>query len=189
MTGQLITLRLTDEQKSHICGVLSIGCDWHTAANFVDCSLADIRCAMRDDPEFAARVRRTEAGAEVACMRTIHEAAKDPKNWRTAVWWLERHAPERFARNAGIVTARQLKTFIALLADVLHGGEQTPLERREIIARLKTFAESVDRLLRHEQLCDDEALDFGETDLPADELPEIAAQLEASDDPNSANGD
>jgi len=177
MTGQLITLHLTDEQKSHICGVLSIGCDWHTAANFVGCSLADIRRAMRNDPDFAARLRRTEAGAEVAYMRTIHEAAKDPKNWRTAVWWLERHAPERFARNAGIVTVRQLKSFIALLADVLHGGEQTPLERREIIARLKTFAESVDYLLRHEQPCDDD-----ETEFPADGLPEITAEIATNDD-------
>jgi hypothetical protein len=159
MSHQLIPIELTAEQQAQIRGVLSVGCDWHTAANFVGCSLADIRRTMRRDPMFAADLRRAEAGVELSSMRTIRKAAEDPKNWRTAVWWLERHAPERFARNAGVVTARQLKSFIAILADVIHGGDQTPAERSQIIDRLVAFSDSVDQLLRDERLTEPDAAD------------------------------
>jgi hypothetical protein len=153
MTCNLIPIDLTGEQQAQVCGVLSVGCDWHTAANFAGCSLADIRRSMQNSPQFAARVQRAEAGVELSQMRVIQEAAKDPKNWRTAVWWLERHAPERFGpRSAGVVTARQLKAFIAILADVLNGGEQSPIDPTQIIARLKSFSGSVERLLRDERM-------------------------------------
>ena len=159
MSHQLTPTELTAEQQAKICGVLGVGCDWHTAANYAGCSFADIRHTMRHDPMFAADVRRIEAGVELSTMRTIQKAAEDPKNWRTAVWWLERHAPERFARNAGVVTARQLKAFIAILADVINGGDQNPHERSQIIARLKAFSESVDQLLRDERMTEPDALD------------------------------
>jgi hypothetical protein len=158
MTCNLIPLHLTDEQKGRICGVLSVGCDWTTAANLVGCSLSDIRRAVQLDIEFATSVRRSEAGAELSHMRTIQEAAKDAKNWRASVWWLERRAPDRFGpRRAGVVTARQLKAYIGILADVLAGQEQTGASRAEILGRLKTFAESVDQLLKNERMLDDES--------------------------------
>ena len=100
MTSELITPALTDEQKGQICGILSVGCDRETAANFVGCSLADIRRAMQHDRAFAANVRRTEAGVELSHMRTVQEAAKEAKNWRASVWWLERRSPERFGHAA-----------------------------------------------------------------------------------------
>jgi hypothetical protein len=159
MNHDLIPIDLSAEQQAQICGILSVGCDWHTAANFVGCSLADIRRTMRRDPAFAANLRRSEAGVELSSMRTIQKAAEDPKNWRTAVWWLERHAPERFARNAGVVTTRQLKAFIAILADVIHGGDPSSAERSQILQRLKAFSESVDRLLRDERMTEPDATD------------------------------
>jgi hypothetical protein len=61
------------------------------------------------------------------------------------------------------VTARQLKTYIAMLADVLNGGDQAPAERTAIITRLKAFAESVDRLLRDERMTDTESLEVVES--------------------------
>src|SRR4051812_28378597 len=105
MTGELVQTTLTDAQKGQICGILSVGCDRETAANFAGCTTADIGRTMRDDPAFAAHVHRTEAGCEMGHMRTVQEAAKDAKNWRASVWWMERHAPERFGpRGAGVVT-------------------------------------------------------------------------------------
>ena len=187
MTCNLIPIDLTDEQQAQICGVLSVGCDWHTAANFVGCSLADIRRSMRNDSRFAARVRRSEAGVELSHMRNIQEAAKDPKNWRTSVWWLERHAPERFGpRSAGVVTARQLKAFIAILADVLNGGEQSPIDRSQIIDRLKSFSESVDRLLRDERMQESESFDLVNLQQPESAV-EPEALPEDSDDWDDEN--
>jgi hypothetical protein len=158
MTCKLIPLHLTDEQQGRICGVLSVGCDWTTAARIAECSLADIRRAMRHDAEFAKSVRRSEAGAELSHMRTIQEAAKDAKNWRASVWWLERHAPERFgARRADAVTATQLKAYIGILADIVVGEERSGASRADILGRLKSFAESVDQLLKNQRMLEDEA--------------------------------
>jgi hypothetical protein len=158
MTCILIPLHLTDEQKGRICGVLSVGCDWTTASNIVGCSLADIRRAMQHDAEFATSVRRCEAGAELGHMRTVHEAAKDAKNWRASVWWLERRAPDRFGpRRAGVVTQRQLKAYIGILADVVAGEQRSGASRAEILGRLKAFAESVDQLLKNERMLEEEA--------------------------------
>lgn len=188
MTCNLIPIKLTDEQQSQICGVLSVGCDRQTAANIAGCSLADIRRAMKHDPQFAARVRRTEASVELSHMRTIQEAAKDPKNWRTSQWWLERHAPERFGpRSAGVVTARQLKAFIAILADVLNGGEQSPIDRSQIIDRLKSFSESVDQLLRDERMQEAESFDLVNlrSSEPAVEPEVLSEDVDDWDDENS----
>jgi hypothetical protein len=158
MTCNLIPLHLTDEQKGRICGVLSVGCDWTTGAHIVGCSLADIRRAMQHDPQFSTSVRRSEAHAELSHMRTIQEAAKDAKNWRASVWWLERRAPERFgSRKAGAVTARQLKAYIGVLADVLAGRDAVGGSREETLARLKAFAESVDQLLKNERMLEEDA--------------------------------
>jgi hypothetical protein len=75
-------IKLTPEQQGKIFGVLSIGCDRETAANVIGSTLADFGRAMRGDPEFAKSVRRTEAMAELGHMRSVHEASKDPRNWR-----------------------------------------------------------------------------------------------------------
>lgn len=155
MACDLIPTDLTDEQQAQVCGVLSVGCDWQTAAHLVGCSLADIRRAIQNNPKFAMSVQRAEAAVELSHMRIIQEAAKDPKNWRTSVWWLERHAPERFGpRSAGVVTTRQLKAFVAILADVLSDDGSGAIDRNQIVARLRAFSESVDRLLRDERMQD-----------------------------------
>jgi hypothetical protein len=153
MTCELVPIELTDEQKAQVYGILSVGCDRQTAANFVGCSLADIRRAMQRDPQFAVGVCRAEAGAELNHMRTIQQAAKDEKHWRASVWWLERRSPERFGpRGPRVVTARQLKAFIDVLADTLREEIRTTDDQQRVIARLKSLADSVDRMLRDSQL-------------------------------------
>lgn len=174
MTCNLIPVHLNSEQQGRVCGVLSMGCDWTTAANLVGCSLAAIRRSIESDAEFANDVRRAEAQAELGHMRTIHEAAKDAKNWRASVWWLERRAPERFgSRRAGVVTAKQLKAFIAVLADVLAGEEQVVASRADMLVRLQAFAESVDQLLKDERMSDEDAPDFLDRD---DELDDATLE-------------
>jgi hypothetical protein len=140
MTNALLTTGLTAEQKGQIYGILSVGCDRETAANFIGCSLADIVHAMRQDADFNTSVRRTEAAAELNHMRTVQNAAKDEKNWRAAVWWLERRSPERFgSRGAGTVTTRHLKAFLTLIGDCLNSDIHDPADRERVMARLKEF--------------------------------------------------
>jgi hypothetical protein len=153
MTCDLISTALTDEQKGQIYGILSVGCDRQTAANFVGCSLAAIRRAMQHDSAFAAEVCRAEAGAELSHMRTVQNAGKDEKNWRASVWWLERRAPERFGpRGPGVVTARQLKAFAEILADILQNDIADHDQRQHILGRLNAVVCSVDQIIRDAQL-------------------------------------
>src|SRR5690349_10747214 len=116
MTSDFKQLVLTTEQKNRIYGVLSVGCDRETAANYVGCSTTDLHRAMQQDAEFAAEVRRTEAGTELTHMQTVRRAVEEPKNWRASVWWLEMHAVNRFkARTIGEVTMRQVDEFVNVL--------------------------------------------------------------------------
>jgi hypothetical protein len=147
MTSHLVPLRLTPEQEGKVFGVLSVGCDRETAANIVGCTTSEIANAMRDSPEFAKSVRQTEAMVEMAHMRTVHEAAKDPKNWKASVWWLEVRSPERFvSRGADTVTSRQLKAFIQLLSHNLNEDIRNDEDRERILKRfeeIQNFADSI----------------------------------------------
>ena len=180
MSCTAATTLLTDEQKAQICGILSVGCDRQTAADYVGCTLADLRRELQRDPSFLADVCRAEAGIELSHMRAVQEAATEKKEWRAAVWWLERHAPERFARRAaGTLTARQLKAFVALVADALHADVRNPEDRARITIRLQTIAVSVEQLLRDAQASAAElanAADFSADDAATDEESDANAR-------------
>jgi hypothetical protein len=154
MTCQQDPMLLTDEQKTHICAVLTIGCDRQTAADYVGCSLADMRHQMQNDGPFLAAVCRAEAKIELNHMRNVHTAATgEKKDWRASVWWLERRSPERYARRAaGEVTQRQLKAFVAILADALKTDVHSVEDRERIMARLQAIIVSIDQLLSDAQV-------------------------------------
>ena len=107
MTLDQLQCTLTAEQKGRVSGILSVGCDRETAANYIGCTTADLNRAMQHDAEFAADIHRTEASSELSHMRAIHKAAEDAKNWRAAVWWLEMHAPDRFKPRCAPLVAWQ----------------------------------------------------------------------------------
>lgn len=156
-------VQLTAEQQGQILGILSVGCDRETAAGFVDCTAADISQAMQHEPTFAAMVRRTEAAAELTCMRTVHEAAKDVKSWRAAVWWLERRSPERFAsRGAGTVTTRQLRAFLTIIGNLLNEEIRDPQDRQRVLARLTAYESLADNLTNNLWQQDDDATNGGD---------------------------
>lgn len=149
MIPDLIKTLLTDEQKGQICGILSVGCDRETAANFVGCRAADISRAMLGDSAFAAQVRRTEAGCELGHMRTVQEATKEAKNWRASVWWMERRAPDRFGpRGAGQVTLRQLDEFLNVVADIVCDEIDCRDDQRRVLVRMGEAIRELDQLVR-----------------------------------------
>src|SRR5215210_2285829 len=81
MTSNLLPSALTDQQKDHICGILSVGCDRQTAADFIGCSLTDIRRNMLHDSKFFTDVRRAEAQVELKHMRNVQDTASEKKDW------------------------------------------------------------------------------------------------------------
>ncbi len=182
MTSPLQSMRLTAEQQGQVLGILSVGCDRETAAGFVDCTAAEIAQAMQFDPAFNTIVRRTEAAAELTCMRTLHQAAKDVKTWRAAVWWLERRSPERFAsRGAGTVTTRQLRVFLTIIGDLLNEEIHNPDDRKRVLARLNAYDSLADNLANDLWQKDDHA-ETREGEPPPTSLPvdDSAAEDDAS---------
>lgn len=157
-TSPLQTIQLTAEQQGQVLGILSVGCDRETAAGFIGCTPAEIARAMQGQPTFGAAVRRTEAAAELTCMRTIHEAAKEVKIWRAAVWWLERRSPERFAsRGPGTVTTRQLRVFLTIIGDLLNEEIHDLDDRKRVLARLNAYDSLADNLVNDLWQKDDDA--------------------------------
>jgi hypothetical protein len=140
---------LTTEQKKRIYGVLTVGCDRETAANYIGCSTASLHRAMQQDAEFAAEIRRTEAGSELTHMRTVHKAVEEPKNWRASVWWLEMHAANRFkARTIGEVTMRQLDEFVNVLTSIVLEEVANDEDRERVIARMEDAVRELDDIVR-----------------------------------------
>jgi hypothetical protein len=169
-------MNLTPEQQEQVIGILSVGCDRQTAADYIGCSLTKMRAALSQDPSFAVRVHRAEAGVELLHMRNVQELSKDKKDWRASVWWLERRSPERYGRrSAGVVTTRQLKAFIAMLVEALHENVHNAEDRERFAARLRTLTETVDQMLR------DVALDAASAAEDAGNSPSDSSLGESND--------
>jgi hypothetical protein len=153
MTPERTFPTLTDQQKGHIYGILTVGCDRQTAADFIGCSLMDFRNLMQHDAAFAKDVRRSEAEAELKNMRNVQDTAREKKEWRASVWWLERRSPERFGRRtAGSVTARQLRGYFTLLSQMLNERLPDEKDRQPFLDQLNKLGEEVDRILRNDQV-------------------------------------
>jgi hypothetical protein len=152
---------LTDQQKQDACAILSTGCDRETSAKYLGCSLADIQREMSRNPQFAAEVRRAEATSELNHMRNVQRAARDDKQWRASVWWLERRAPERFGRrDSGAITARQLEQVIFHLVSLVMEEIHDVADLERVVSRLQHAARSL------QELCRDEGRSTGISDDP-----------------------
>jgi hypothetical protein len=139
---------LSEDQKVRICNILSAGSDRETAAGIIECSVVDIGRAIAEDPQFANKARRSEALAELQHMQNILNATKDGKYWRASVWWLERRAPERFARRpAGAITPRQLQQAVAAWQDLLQQEFNSPDDEQRINACVDQIHSAIELLL------------------------------------------
>ncbi len=151
MMNESNSMLLTDEQKTQIRGILSVGCDRQTAVDYAGCSLTDIRRSMQQDAMFMAEVRRAEAGIELMHMRNVQEAAEQKKEWRASVWWLEQRSPERFARKVGTMTAKQLKAFSAMLLDIYRQEVHDAADRERLIARFNRLMDTLEQMFADAQ--------------------------------------
>ena len=112
--------QLTEFQKGQFCSAIALGSDRSTACAFAGVAAAQLRSTLRQQPDFEQQVLRVEAQAEVRHLGNIHKAAADEKNWRTSVWWLERHSPERFGPRAPLVlTADQIAALVEHFVETL----------------------------------------------------------------------
>lgn len=135
-------MRLTAEQKREATLIAAVGCDRETAAKYVGCSPASLDEALRDDADFAKEMRRAEAGCELAHMRNVQQAARDERYWRASVWWLERLAPERYARrDADTLSRREVARFLAAVAAAIADVVRHEDDRHRVLEKLSDLAE------------------------------------------------
>ena len=135
---------LTEDQKREATLIASVGCDRETTAKYIGCSTSSLASAMREDSEFASALRKAEAGCELAHMRNVQQAARDERHWRASVWWLERRAPERYARrDADAVGRRELIRFLGSVAAAIADAVQNESDRRSVLDRLGALSETL----------------------------------------------
>jgi hypothetical protein len=77
-------------------------------------------------------------------MRVVQQAAREQKQWRASLWWLERRAPDRYARrDAGTVTRRELGRFLHAVAGGIAAEVRDEDDRRRVLDRLALLADSI----------------------------------------------
>lgn len=142
-------MTLSEEQKREAVLIASVGCDRETIAKYVGCVSTSLDEALRMDQAFAASLRRAEASCELTHMRSIQQAARDERHWRASVWWLERRAPERYARrDADAVGRREVVRFLTTIASTIAEAVRNDGDRRRVLDKLGELGESlVDPLL------------------------------------------
>ena len=122
--------------------MISMGCDRETACNYLGKTAVELHAELQCDNAFRRQLLRAEATPEFSHMRNLYNAAKDEKHWRASVWWLERRAPERYARRAPeSISAAQLRQVIEELSEAIGCEVNDPQDRGRVLARLVQIAE------------------------------------------------
>lgn len=135
---------LTPQQKRDVALILGAGCDRQTAAHFVGCDVPTLNREAQGDPDFSAEMLRSEAGCELSHMRTLQQASRDPKHWRSSVWWLERHSPDRFgSRRADAIGRVEVSRFVASLAEAIAAVVRAKADRQRLLSHIDELAHQI----------------------------------------------
>src|SRR5262249_3573393 len=110
---------LTDSQCSAVRDALALGCDRATACHFSGVTLEELQTTIDADETLERKLAQAEARASVRHIGYLHEAAKDERNWRISVWWLEQR-DKRQSREASTEPGeRHLRELVQALAKVV----------------------------------------------------------------------
>ena len=137
--------QLTEEQKHEATLVASLGCDRELIARYLGCDEIQIVETFARDETFRKAWHRAHATAELSHIRNIQQAAKEEKNWRASVWWLERHVPARYAkRSLGEVTRSELVKLIRNVAEKIASVVKQPEDQRRLLSKLTELTEQIE---------------------------------------------
>lgn len=136
--------KLDITRQNDICSILGVGGTRKMAARYVGCHERSIRNLARRDPAFAERLRQSEINPELQYLKTIDEAAREPKQWRAARWMMEHLYPHRYARRTKSFSHDEVQTMLlALVRQIQRAFPKGSPERRLIRRRLRTLAKTL----------------------------------------------
>jgi hypothetical protein len=129
--------KLDEARQREVCAILAVGGTRQMAAHYVGCHVETIRRTARREPQFAQRLRRSEVGAELTLLRSIHAAAGDVRHWRAAAWALERMFPQRYARRRpdALPLERAVELIEQVVATLLK-EVRVKRDRKRVLARV-----------------------------------------------------
>ena len=85
---------LDDTKRREVCALISTGCGFDAAADYVGCNPVTIRREAMRNPDFFEDLRKAELAAQIVPLQAMRKAASS--NWRAAAWLLERTQPDAF---------------------------------------------------------------------------------------------
>ena len=127
---------LTPTQREQLLDFLRTGGDLATVCKYVGATFIQLQRDMKRDPDFAQEVARAEAVVELNQMNNVLKAAKDEKNWRTSVWWIERRTRQRIGDSDQTVTEAHIVELIDAVARLVLDELPEPAVQRRFIERL-----------------------------------------------------
>lgn len=128
---------MTETQRKQLVGTLQLGCPMETATEFAGVEQQDVHAEMLSNPTFTKEVLQSQATPEIVHMRGVREAAKDVKNWRASVWWLERCLPQKYGRRQpGTVTEDEFEKFIAELVELVDSEVRDRHDQQRLIEKI-----------------------------------------------------
>jgi hypothetical protein len=136
--------KLDISRQKQVCTILAVGGTRKIAAQYVGCSERAIRNAAKRDAGFAEQLRRSETSPELDYLKTLDQAARDPKSWRATRWMLEHLYPERYTRKANQFGPSEVQAILRSFVDrLLSTMPKSSPERRDIRRRMVDLARSI----------------------------------------------
>jgi hypothetical protein len=127
---------LTADQRTHVLDFLASGADLESVCRYACVTIVQLRLEMKRDPDFAQAAARAEAKVELLQMGNVMKAARDEKNWRTSVWWIERRSRLRKAAEDRALSESDLLELMDALSQVIVQEIADPLSQQRVIERL-----------------------------------------------------
>jgi hypothetical protein len=128
---------LDEALQKNIAGLVTIGCTLRTAARVAGIEPRRLREALQLDRKLGERLLVAEAICEFTYLKRLRDVAEDPKNWRVAIWFLERRFPYRYMpRPFSGVSAAQMQATLKSIGEEIAKQFTARDDRERIIAAL-----------------------------------------------------
>lgn len=124
-------LKFTEELRTKLCAMVSVGCSVRNAARLVDVRESTVRKAARSNPDFAKRLHNALAQRELLPLKNLQTAGA--KYWRASAWLLERIDRTAYGRyKPDTITDEHLSRFAEILVEIVRQAVPNDDVRRVI---------------------------------------------------------